>query len=398
MGATSRRVFLGHGFSAAALIGCKGPAAYTDGTLTDPTGTPLCDDPFAGGTFIDALVFEDEPDDTAFGVKTSQGWDARLRTDLAALEGTDLVTPNDLFYIRTELPDLLTTTEAAWRVAVRGLVDTELELTMAEIRAGAVDQGDVLIECAGNTDSGNFGLMSSARWAGTPLLDLLDQAGLHDDATRVVVCGNDDHSIPSVNGHSTPGAEWAFTLDDLARYGAFLATEMNGVPLPLDHGFPVRLVVPGWYGCACIKWVTEVRVTTEDEPATGQMLEFASRTHQPGDPNLARDHIPAVIDLASMPIRVEKWLLDGAIAYRVVGISWGGEATTDALRIRFGQDEEPVTACAEGHARTWRLWAHRWQPTEAKRYRIRMAVDDPQVRTRRLDEGWYDRAVSIDEV
>jgi DMSO/TMAO reductase YedYZ molybdopterin-dependent catalytic subunit len=94
-------------------------------------------------------------------------------------------------------------------------------------------------------------------------------------ASRVLVAGFDDHSQPSQA--SVAGASWIFTFEQLTRAGAFLATHMNGAPLALDHGAPVRLFVPGWYGCACIKWVNEIRLVGENEPATSQMQEFAAR-------------------------------------------------------------------------------------------------------------------------
>ena len=99
---------------------------------------------------------------------------------------------------------------------------------------------------------------------------------------------------------------------------------MNGEPLPLDHGAPVRLVVPGWYGCSWIKWVDELRLATPDAAATTQMREFAGRTHQDGVPELARDYEAPAIDLAATPIRVERRRVDGGIEYRIVGIAWGG--------------------------------------------------------------------------
>ena len=88
-----------------------------------------------------------------------------------------------------------------------------------------------------------------------------------------------------------------------AATGAFLATQMNGADLPRDHGFPVRLVVPNWYGCTCIKWVSQIDIVADDEPSTTQMREFAARTHQDGMPDLARDFQSPVIDLAGADLR-----------------------------------------------------------------------------------------------
>ena len=121
---------------------------------------------------------------------------------------------------------------------------------------------------------------------------------------------------------------------------------MNGEPLPPDHGFPVRLVVPGWYGCVCIKWVTAIDLVGAEERPTSQMLEFAERTHQVGPggaPTRARDFQPAVMDLAALPIRVEQWQV-GELAVFTVWSACDGAASTRGTRltIRFRHDERFV--------------------------------------------------------
>src|SRR4030081_1612553 len=129
---------------------------------------------------------------------------------------------------------------------------------------------------------------------------------------------------PETSATSLPGASWIFTVDELKSSGAFFATAMNGAPLPRDHGAPIRLVVPGWYGCTCIKWVNEIQLLGEDAPSTSQMREFAGRTMQEGEPERVKDYRSPVIEQAAMPIRVEKWRIDRKIKYRVRGIGWGG--------------------------------------------------------------------------
>ncbi len=93
---------------------------------------------------------------------------------------------------------------------------------------------------------------------------------------------------------------------------------MNGAALTADHGAPIRLVVPNYYGCSCIKWVSRIDWVADDEPATSQMMEFSARTHQNGVPRLARDYEPPVIDLAALPIRVEQWVVTRDGRERVV--------------------------------------------------------------------------------
>jgi len=246
--------------------------------------------------------------------------------------------------------------------------------------------------------------MSACVWDGVLLSELLDRVTPTSGTALVKVTGFDDHGgIPS---GSTEGAEWVFTQDQIAASGAFLATGMNGATLPLDHGWPVRLLMPNWYGCTCIKWVTNVTLVSEDEGATSQMREFAGRVHQEGSPSLARDYAAAEIDLAAVPIRVEKWRLeDGSVAWVVAGLVWGGEATQDGLQIRFlpdGDDDatwEDVHVCPERpDHRTWAIWEHRWRPEAAGRFELRLRLSDESVRTRRLDSGWYARTVELDEV
>jgi DMSO/TMAO reductase YedYZ molybdopterin-dependent catalytic subunit len=157
---------------------------------------------------------------------------------------------------------------------------------------------------------------------------------------------------------SVPGASWIFTRDQLAA--AFLAVRMNGEPLARDHGAPVRLVVPGWYGCACIKWVNRIDLVADTAPPTSQMLEYAGRTHQAGQPQLARGYAPALIDTAAVPVRVEKWIRDGKTFYRVIGIIWGGTRPTNALAIRFKSSEpgHRFRTARWPPARSWSLWTH----------------------------------------
>jgi DMSO/TMAO reductase YedYZ molybdopterin-dependent catalytic subunit len=361
-------------------------------------GVPVgCADPFAAGERL-AVIDLDDAAGVAFHTPSSQGLDGRLYTDLSVLDHGCLVTPTEHFYVRTFYPDALAP-PAVWTLELGGLVERPVSVTIDEIRTLAAPQGVHVLECAGNSGKAAFGLLSAAQWSGAPLSVVLAKAKALPAATRVLVGGHDEHTLPSANGHSTPGASWIFAPADLKD--AFLATEMNGAPLGRDHGEPVRLFVPGWYGCTCIKWVNEIRWVDESAPATSQMKEFAGRTHQRGTPELARDYVPATLDQAAMPVRIEKWLVAGALGYRIVGILWGGSVPTDALEVRFGEGAawEKVAVCpAHAANATWTLWSHRWRPRAPGTYAIRCRIADPRIRTRRLDAGYYDRKVTIEEV
>lgn len=368
------------------------PDAIAD-AAADAAPPAECADPFAGGDLLDLVDFDGEP--RPFHEKVNAGWDGRLYTDLREITPETTVIANDRFFIRTFYPDSLRP-EDPWTLRIRGLVRTPLDIPLDELAHLVRPMGVHVLECSGNGGP-HFGLLSAAAWDGIPLSEVLAMADVDPAATAVLVSGVDDHTPPST--HSTPGASWVFTFEQLVAAGAFLATHMNGEPLPLDHGFPVRLYVPGWYGCTNIKWVDEIRLVGPDEPATAQMLEFATRTHQPRPaPALARDFRPAQMDQAAMPVRIERWRVGGRTLYRVIGILWGGRRPTDGLRVRFGADApfEPVRMCPPmTQNQTWTVWETPWAPAGPGRHVIRCAIDDPAVPTNRLDTGYYDRSVTL---
>ena len=145
----------------------------------------------------------------------------------------------------------------------------------------------------------------------------------------------------------------------------------------------------------------------DEAPATTQMREFAARTHQDiassgATPPLARDFIPAVIDTAAMPVRVEKWSVGGRVVYRDhrdhLGRIEADQRAVDPLQVR-AQPWMPVDDCPlPASTLTWSLWSHTWRPDAPGRYQIVLRVDDPSIRTRRLDLFFYVREIEIDEV
>lgn len=360
------------------------------------------------------------------------GLDARLFTDLSVLsldKPDTLLTPTERFYVRTAA-----TSDLAQPAATQQPAATEADraaLAKLDRTTGRVRVGPYVMECAGNSDPTNFGLISAATWSGLPMPLVLERLGINGSMPGILVEGLDS---PGPARTSVPGASWIFTRAQLDR--AILADEMNGAPLPRDHGGPsTRLLVPGWYGCACIKWVSQITGVAATAPATVQMREFAARTHQPFDsreidsglradpreidgslragpansrsepgtvrPLLARDFEPAIIDTAAMPVRVEKWTESGRVFYRVVGIIWGGSTPTNALSIRFrsGGEWTRVENCPlPASTLTWSLWSHTWRPAEAGRYQVVLRIDDPAIRTRRLDLFFYVREMTIDDV
>ena len=327
------------------------------------------------------------------GRLSGSGLDGRRAYDTSRLTSRRLVTPTEEFFVRTRAPEGLAERQP-WRIRVDGLVEKPGNLDVEPLARRATDLGTHLVECAGSTSNSYYGLMSAASWSGVPLAGLLEPFTPSSNATQVVVTGVDPETGPN------PGASWVFPLADLERLGLALATGMNGGPLPADHGGPVRLMVPGWYGCCWIKWVESITFVDDGFAATDQMVEYAGRTHQRGLPRRARDFAPAAIDPAAMPVRVEHWeSASKGTFYRVIGIAWGGERPNDSLEIRTGDagpfERVPVAATS---ATTWTLWSHLWHPKTPGRYTFRLRYADTTLQTRRLDGGFYRRAVEVREV
>jgi DMSO/TMAO reductase YedYZ molybdopterin-dependent catalytic subunit len=321
-------------------------------------------DAFAGGEFLGILPFSKEskaPLETLIG----ENLDARLYTDLSKLSpeaSQSTLIPTERFYIRTRASTLLNPSDLKFINLFTQGNTAPLRLSVEMLQKQAHPMGMHLLECSGNTRGTRFGLISIAEWAGVPLVDVLGRLGPTRARGRVLVSGFDRYESPSAT--SQPGASWIFSHQQIRSSGAFLATEMNRHALPLDHGAPVRLVVPGWYGCTCIKWVNEIRLVGEDAEPTSQMQEFASRTHQQGSLKLALDYQAATIDLAAMPVRIEKWRVSGKMEYRVIAILWGGSEPAQSLEIRFNPEENyvPVDNLSQTTTDPWTLWNHAWTP------------------------------------
>ncbi len=397
---TSRRTFL------AGLAGSFGAAVGGLG-LRPRAGPPR-------GELLETLPFLDERN-VPLGKTVGSGLGRRLAFDLSTLSPESLVTSTEKFFIRTGCPDRMRSTER-WKISVHGLVAQPVELLLQELAREAEPMGVHLLECAGNSGEGKYGLMSAARWTGLPIGRVLERVTRLRQATRLLISGFDEHS--EAHPDSTPGASWIFTFEQLDRSRAFLATEMNEAPLRPDHGFPVRLVMPGWYGCACIKWVNEIVFLDDTAAATEHMREFAGRTDQdaagpldflmakpPGaprdfGPRLAKDYKPANIPIAALPVRAEKWRVEGKTRYRVVGILWGGDRLTRALVIRLGHAGEyvPVEDCEHRTNATWTLWSHTFQARAPGKHSIDLRVNDPAVSAPRLDSGFYRRSVEIESI
>lgn len=180
------------------------------------------------------------------------------------------VTPSEGFYVRSNFP-VPALGAASHRISIGGNVDNPLELSVADLRGLGTRTIVTTMECAGNNrmsllplpsgEPWQGGAVSTGSWTGVPLKAVLERAGVKSGTIEILVEGA-DRGKPSDGPPDIPFAR-SLPLDKALDEDTLLALEMNGAPLPPDHGAPVRLVVPTWYGMAAVKWVTRIQALTE---------------------------------------------------------------------------------------------------------------------------------------
>ncbi|HEX4955183.1 MAG TPA: molybdopterin-dependent oxidoreductase [Thermoanaerobaculia bacterium] len=378
----------------------KAGAALAGGWAAGPwaalaSGAPGILEPPLKGKLVGTVPFLGEPA-IPFGETTGAGLSGRRAFDLGTLTAERLVPPSDRHFIHTLFPARLDP-RRYWQITFRGHGFPAAEVPLKDLLPLAEPMGVHLAECVDNGREHGWGLISAAEWKGIPFRKIFERIGRPPEDGWVLVSGNDLHL--STRPDLGAGASWLFSPAELEAAGAFLATEMNGQPLAEDLGYPVRLVVPGWYACAWIKWVETIVYLPKWAEVTAHMREFTAQTFQNGVPRRAERYYPPRIEPAALPVRVERWRSREGFTFRIVGVAWGGARPPRSLEIRFDPEGEfePVSHfVAPANTATWTLWSHLWRPAEAGAYTLDLQVDGSRMRSRRLSLGVYTRQVQID--
>jgi DMSO/TMAO reductase YedYZ molybdopterin-dependent catalytic subunit len=272
------------------------------------------------------------------------------------------VTPTQRFFRRNHfaLPEL---DPASYRLEVTGLVREPFALSVAELRELPAESLTVTLECAGNGRAGfsppaagerwGLGAVSTARWTGARLRDVLERAQPLPRAREVIFRGADGGPLPEVPAPIR--FERSLPVPDALTAGALLAYEMNGEPLPVRHGFPVRLVVPGWYAMAAVKWLTEIEVTAEPFRGFFQDTHYVYEWRRHGRAErepVRRQRVRAMITSPAGGQRIPA----GDVLVR--GVAWSGQAPLTHVEVSTGPRGRWQRARLTGRATRygWRQW------------------------------------------
>jgi DMSO/TMAO reductase YedYZ molybdopterin-dependent catalytic subunit len=297
---------------------------------------------------------------------------------------TTRLTPADDFFTvkHYDLPLIDPTT---WQVEITGLVDRPVTLSLADLMARPQRRVEFTLECSGNTGLPFFiGGIGNAVWGGAQLSALLRSARPRDEASEVVFWGDDAGSVTIRDNSGVTGAGLtgsvapddggaldltiteqfarSMSLADAMSPGNLLCYEMNGEPLPPEHGAPVRLIAPGWYGVANVKWLTRIEVT--DHRYAGRFMArdyvtFRERTE--GDTTTWTFETVGRDRLKSAPAKV----VENGGTYRVIGVAWGDPIAAVEVSIDGGP-WQPAELVDTGRRRdeaagtAWRFWTFDW--------------------------------------
>jgi DMSO/TMAO reductase YedYZ molybdopterin-dependent catalytic subunit len=254
-----------------------------------------------------------------------------------------LFTPNKDFYRVDTALTVPSIDPETWRLVIDGMVDQRVEMSFQDILDMGLDEYAITLTCVSNEVGGE--LVGNAKWLGVPLRDVLKKAGVKSGADMVL--------SKSVDGYTASTPLSALTDDNL---DAILAVAMNGEPLPLEHGFPVRMVVPGLYGyVSATKWLTELKVTTfaDDEAywtprgySAEAPIKFSSRVDTP--------KIGEAVAAGKIPI---------------AGVAWAQSVGIQSVEISIDNgDWVPATLSAPINDDTWVQWFMEWDATPGTHY------------------------------
>ena len=323
------------------------------------------------------------------------------------LEMLDLdVTPPGLHYVLVHY-DIPLLDPVQWRLEVDGHVERPLSLDLADLLGRPTITRRVTLECAGNGRARTSPrpisqpwldeAVGTAEWTGVPLVPLLAEAGVRDGAVDVVFTGADHGVERGVEQDYQRGISLAEARSDRL----FLAHTMNGQPLPPQHGAPLRLLVPGWYGMAHVKWL--VRITVLDRPFDGFQNATAYRiTHDADDPGEPVDRIQprALVRPPGFPeFQTRTRVLDVG-SHELRGRAWSGLAPVD--RVELSVDGGVTWVDAElGPARgehEWRSWSWTWRADAPGRFELCARATDAAENVQPVEQRWNRQAMANNHV
>jgi DMSO/TMAO reductase YedYZ molybdopterin-dependent catalytic subunit len=292
---------------------------------------------------------------------------------------SQVITPNEVFYrIDTAFLGVPRVEIAEWALSIEGRVDRPYTITYADLLDMPLIERDVTLSCVSNEVGGD--LVGNARWLGVPLADVLDRAGVSDDAEQVVGRSVDDFTVGFPVEAVYDGRD------------ALVALGMNGEPLPLEHGFPARLVVAGLYGyVSATKWLSSIQLTGWDEFDA----YWVPRGWAKEAPIKTQSRIDAPTNRSALEPGMRQ----------VAGVAWAPNRGISRVEVKLGDEVDWVEARLSEPLsdNCWRQWVVEWDaPAGTHRIQVRATDGEGETQTDQLRPpapdgatGWHTIQVSV---
>jgi DMSO/TMAO reductase YedYZ molybdopterin-dependent catalytic subunit len=255
-----------------------------------------------------------------------------------------------------------------WQLEIAGLVERPMTLTMAALKAWPRQELDFTIECSGNHGfNWNWGMIGNAHWAGVALARLLQEAGVMDDAIEVAFYGADVGEETVREQKITQHFARSMSIEDAKSPYNMLCDEMNGKPLSTRHGFPLRLIAPGWYGIANIKWLQRIEVRSRRLMNRFMARDYVTlRKEEINGETVWTESSVGRSLLKSAPARVVR----SGDAYRIEGAAWGRPIGKVEVQIDDGPWQTAMLDTANVRRFSWRFWSLDWADAEPGKHTI----------------------------
>jgi len=281
------------------------------------------------------------------------------------------ITPIDQFFVRTHTYTPAPPNLGGWRLKLDGVVNQPLTLTMDDLKKMRRVELVAVVECAGNGRSfyhprvagtqWAFGSVGNGRWAGVRFRDVLEKAGLKDSAQQILFDGAD---VPL---GKMPDFQRTIPVKKALHPDTLLAYEMNGQALPIEHGFPLRVIVPGWASDSWVKWLEHIEVLDHEFEGFWMKTAYRHPTH-PVEPGAAVDpkEMVPVTDLNVKSVIATP--AAGSIKpgrTRISGTAWSNTSpvTRVDVSVDAGKTWKPAKLGKDKGQYAWRLWQLDWQPS-----------------------------------
>lgn len=313
------------------------------------------------------------------------------------------ITPTGMHYLLVHFDIPYVSDPNGWTLEIGGLVQNPVTLSLADVMSRPAVTMPVTMECAGNgrallnprpiSQPWAVEAIGTAEWTGTPLRGVLEDAGVKPGTVEFVFTGADS----GVQGEVLQEYQRSLTIDEAMREEVLLAYEMNGRPLEPQHGFPLRLLVPGWYGMTSVKWLT--RIDAIDTPFEGyQMMDsyrYADSKDAPGDP-VTTQQVRALMVPPGIPDFLTRGRLLKAGPVTLTGRAWAGRRAVTRVEVSTdGGESWADAALAEPVGRfAWRAWSFDWNATPGRHTLLARATDDAGA-TQPVDQPWNYQGMGV---